>query len=228
MGAYWYEHGKSILLKTQNGVDFDVVSVIHNGRKAKSNDRNDETDIGFFDDGTLISTQRLEFSEHIRGDKRACTNITLAGPPYTTWREAGKDYTTRLDGPALFPYNGRVYALGRYNPYKARPLFKYYGSVFARKRTSLFEVTKGGLVCLSDVPSAGDTSYGGVVIKDGFVYACYYTSDIARDWPWLMGMVSPSEIRMVKMCLKDLEALADRRLKKYNEENLFQFIPAER
>jgi hypothetical protein len=36
----------------------------------------------------------------------------------------------------------------------------------------------------------------------------YYTSDITRDWPWIMGMVGPTEIRMAKVNLPSLEALA--------------------
>jgi hypothetical protein len=35
----------------------------------------------------------------------------------------------------------------------------------------------------------------------------YYTSDIARDWPWIMGMARPSEIRMAEVNLPSLEAL---------------------
>ena len=41
------------------------------------------------------------------------------------------------------------------------------------------------------------------------VYATYYTSPINHDFPWIMGMFSPSEIRMAKIDLSAVEALAD-------------------
>ncbi|MCP4755467.1 MAG: hypothetical protein GY866_31780 [Proteobacteria bacterium] len=218
--AYWFLHGKSVLLKTTDGMDFDYVSTIHNGKSGQVNDRNDETDFSFYDDGTLISTQRLEYSENLHGDKRACTNITLSKPPYHEWTEIGKDYTTRLDGPALFTYNNRVYAVGRHNPTVAGS--KHIGSLFTVKRTSLYLVSQKGLVKLSDIPSCGDTAYGGVVLKDGFLYATYYTNDTGKEWPWLYGMIQPSHIRMAKISLDLLEKVAIEKYEAYEKKGLFK------
>jgi hypothetical protein len=207
--VYWYEHGKSALLKSTDGMKWEMVSIIHNGRDEKTgaNDRNDETDIEFMPDGRMIATMRMEGSDSLFGDPKACTNIEVSSPPYTKWSEPVSDFTTRLDGPALFAYNGRIYAAGRFNPYKPGPV-NYFGSIFAKKRTSLFLVTEKGLVRLTDFPSAGDTSYNGVVIRDGFAYISYYTSNINRDWPWIMGMVSASDIRIAKVNLAGLEKAA--------------------
>ena len=209
--AYWFLHGKSILLKTTDGIDFEYVSIIHNGRQSQDNDRNDETDFSFYDDGTMISAQRLEYSEGLKGDKRACTNITMSKPPYTEWAEIGKDYTTRLDGPSLFTHNNRVYAVGRHNPIVTDS--KYIGSLFTVKRTSLYLVTEEGLVKLSDFPSCGDTSYGGVVLKDGYLFATYYTNNIEKEWPWLYGMIQPSHIRIAKISLDLLDRVASEKFK---------------
>ncbi|MCP4755089.1 MAG: hypothetical protein GY866_29780 [Proteobacteria bacterium] len=222
--AYWFLHGKSVLLKTTDGIDFEYISTIHNGKSAQVNDRNDETDISFHDDGTMISTQRLEYSENLHGDKRACTNITLSKPPYDAWTEIGKDYTTRLDGPCLFTHNNRVYAVGRYNPTVTRR--KFMGSLFTVKRTSLFLVTEKGLVRLSDFPSCGDTSYGGVVLKDGCAYATYYTNDIEKEWPWLYGMIQPSHIRLAKIPLDALERVASEKFEEYESKGLFKLNKA--
>ena len=74
-------------------------------------------------------------------------------------------------------------------------------------------VDEKGLTHLSDLPSAGDTSYPGVVIVDGYVYICYYTSNIKRDYPWVIGMFAPSDIMMAKISVKSLEELADLKLK---------------
>lgn len=199
--AYWHEHGKAMLFKSTDGIHWQPVSVIHEG------DRCDETAIEFMPDGTMISTQRLEYSDSWLGDSRACTGIKIANPPYTQWTGI-KDYSTRLDGPALFKYNGKVYAIGRRNPYTPE-LINKYGSILAKKRTSLWLVTPEKLVWLSDVPSAGDTSYAGYVIRDNTLYFSYYTSSIHHDYPWILGMIKESPIMMGKLDLNLLEQLAN-------------------
>ncbi len=198
--AYWHEHGKSALLKSNDGIHWSIVSIIYDG------DRCDETDIEFLPDGRMISTQRLEFSDSVFGDKRACTGIRVSNPPYTKWSGL-KDYTTRLDGPALFSYRGGVYAIGRHNPYSPGPI-NFYGSIFKKKRTSLYSVAPERLVYLSDVPSAGDTSYAGYVIKGDTIIFSYYTSDIKRDFPWILGMILKSPIMIAELELPSLERLA--------------------
>ena len=90
---------------------------------------------------------------------------------YFMWKQTKSD-VTRLDGPVLFSYNGRIYAVGRYQP-KIGFLTRH-GSILSRKRTSIFLVEEDKLIWLSDLPSAGDTSYGGIVIKDNYLYVCYY------------------------------------------------------
>ncbi|MCX7855656.1 MAG: hypothetical protein N2556_06740, partial [Anaerolineae bacterium] len=74
--------------------------------------------------------------------------------------------------------------------------------------TALFRVDEDRLTWLSDLPSAGDTSYAGVVILGDFLYISYYTNDIRRDVPWLMGMVLPSDIRIARVPLAALEGLS--------------------
>ena len=60
------------------------------------------------------------------------------------------------------------------------------------------------LIYLSDLPSCGDTSYTGVVIRGGDVYVSYYTNDVHTDYPWILGMVRPSDIRIAKIPLARL------------------------
>ncbi len=86
--------------------------------------------------------------------------------------------------------------------------FAQQGSIVSRKRTSLFRVKPEGLIYLTDLPSAGDTTYAGIVQRGDELLVDYYTSDISRDWFWLMGMISPSEIRMARVNLPALEQLA--------------------
>jgi len=199
MPTYWWEHGKSLLLKSSNGIRWEKVGIIYEGLK------NDETAIEFLPDGRMICTARLEGTGNYFGDITGCTLISVANKPYTKWKQT-KSYVTRLDGPVLFSYNNKIYALGRYQP-KIGFLTKQ-GSILSRKRTSIFLVEEDKLLWLSDLPSAGDTSYGGVVIKDGYLYVCYYTNDIKKDIPWVLGMISQSDIMMVKIDLSSLEKIA--------------------
>ena len=200
--AYWHEHGRSALFKSADGLQWEWVSAIYAG------ERNDETANEFLPDGRMIVTARLEGDDRAwhQGSKNAATLIAVAEPPFTEWATT-RSLTTRLDGPALFAYNGRVYAVGRYDP-EGRE--KWYGmsSLLGRKRTAIYEVRPDELVYLSDLPSAGDTSYAGVVLQDGYAYISYYSSDTTRDFAWLLGAVMPSDILMARVPLERLEELA--------------------
>ncbi|NPV87896.1 MAG: exo-alpha-sialidase [Anaerolineae bacterium] len=202
--AYWYEHGKSILIKSTDGIHWDIVSTIYEG------DRNDETEVIFLPDGRLLATARLEkgSGEGVFGHPEGSTLIAVAQPPYTQWKGI-ESKIARLDGPYLFIHNNQVYALGRFQPNLGRsgPLTDQ-GSILARKRTSLYQVREDGLIYLSDLPSAGDTSYVGLVVQGNTAYASYYTSRIDRDYPWILGMLSPSAIRMAKIDLIAMEKKA--------------------
>ncbi|MBD3342461.1 MAG: hypothetical protein GF353_25400 [Candidatus Lokiarchaeota archaeon] len=194
--VYWRDHGKSKLLKSKDGTSWNDWSVIYEGLK------NDETAIEFFPDGRLLCTARLEGSGNFLGDQRGCTLISVTDKPYKNWKRK-MSYLTRLDGPVLFSYDGKVYAVGRYQP--KRGFMTKQGSIFARKRTSIFLIEEDRLVWLSDLPSAGDTTYGGVVLKDGYLYVCYYTNDVKKDFPWVLGMISQSDIMMAQINLQRLK-----------------------
>ncbi len=198
--AYWHEHGRSQLLKSEDGLVWETVSYIWEG------ERNDETDFEFMADGRIISTARLEGKGTMWGDDAGSTLISVAEPPYTKWTHT-KSKVTRLDGPCLFAYNGRTYSVGRYQA-SHFPRFVEQGGLFARKRTSIFLVEPEGLTRLTDLPSAGDTSYAGIAIRGDEMYVSYYTSSIKRDPVWVQGMFEPSQIRMARVSLPALERLA--------------------
>jgi hypothetical protein len=61
---------------------------------------------------------------------------------------------------------------------------------------------------LTDLPSAGDTSYAGIVMQGDELIASYYTSPPQRDITWILGMLRPSNIRMARIDLRALERLA--------------------
>lgn len=210
-GGYWNEHGRSALFSSQDGLAWRRVTAIFEGGR-----RNDETDIEFLPDGSLIATARLEgeFAEWsysmFFGDPGGGTLVATSDAPYEHFNPSAFSQLTRLDGPALFAHGGRTFAVGRFQPDHDR-FFRRQGSLFARKRTSLFEVTPQGLTWLSDVPSAGDTSYAGVVPRGGEVYVCYYTSPIDGDVPWIVGMLNRTAIRMARINLASLLDLAEAR-----------------
>ena len=201
--GYWHEHGRSALFRSADGLAWEQVSTIHSG------DRNDETANAFLTDGRMLVTARLEGDDRAwhQGSKRAATLLAVAAPPYTEWATT-RSLTTRLDGPALFTHNGRVYAVGRYDP-EGRD--KWYGmsSLLGRKRTALYEVRPDALIYLSDLPSAGDTSYAGAVVRGDELTISYYTSDVRRDYPWLLGAVLPSDVYVARLSLARLEGVAD-------------------
>jgi hypothetical protein len=204
--GYWHEHGRSALFESLDGIDWRQVCPIYEGGR-----RNDETDIEFLADGSLRAVARLEgdFREWgynmFFGDPGGGTLIASAQPPFREFRAEAFSSLTRLDGPALFSHAGRVFAIGRYQPHPAQP-FTRQGSIFARKRTSLFDVRPDRLVWLSDLPSAGDTAYAGVAVHDGRLFVSYYTSRTDRDYPWIEGMLNATDIRLAAL---DLDTLAD-------------------
>jgi hypothetical protein len=199
--AYWNRHGRSILLRSGDGVRWSLVSWIWRG------EGNDETDFEWLPDGRMLATARLEVTpDRLLGNRDASTLLATAAPPYERWTYH-KSRVTRLDGPALFSHEGRIYALARYQA-GPRGVFTRLGGTLSRKRTSLFLVEPERLVRLSDLPSAGDTSYAGVVLKDGMLFASYYSSDIRRDYPWILGMVLPTDIRMAQVPLERVAELA--------------------
>jgi hypothetical protein len=200
--AYWNEHGASILLKSTDGREWTRVSVINEG------EANDETAIEFLPDGRMIATARLEVeADTVTGNPDASTLIAVAEPPYERWTYT-KSTVTRLDGPALFSHGGRVFAVARFQP-GSRSWPTYLGSTWSRKRTGIFRVEPDRLVYLSDLPSAGDTSYAGVVLRDGSLWTEYYTNRIDRDYPWLLGMFLPTDLRMARIPLEALLTVSD-------------------
>ncbi len=200
--AYWHEHGRSILLKSTDGENWEEVSEIYEGGA------NDETAIEFLPDGRMLSTARLEVSaDSIFGHPGAGTMIGIAEPPYTEWTRT-MSKVTRLDGPRLFQYDGAVWAVGRHNP-EPRRFPNYPASIVAKKRTALYKVEPDELIYLSSLPSGGDTSYAGVVVREDTAYVSYYTSPIEHDWPWIMGMLLESDILMAQIDLASMAGLAE-------------------
>jgi hypothetical protein len=91
--AYWHEHGRSALFRSNEAERWEQVSQIHEG------DANDETDFEFLPDGRILATARLEGTRTTSGVTRTGTLIAIAAPPYERWTYA-RSAVTRLDGRA--------------------------------------------------------------------------------------------------------------------------------
>jgi hypothetical protein len=201
--AYWKEMGRSALFRSEDGINWKFVSDIYVG------DNVNETAIEFSEDGGLIALVRLQGMKGDFGDNIAGTACAESRAPFTEW-QLTKNSVTRLDGPLMFRWKGRLYAAGRYQPERDGWLFQQ-GSILSRKRTSLFavDVEKGRLVWLSDLPSNGDTAYPGILLTDGRASIGYYTSPAGRDVPWIYGMFTSSWVQIAEMDLAGLERLAE-------------------
>ena len=199
--AYWKDHGRSILLRSTDGTHWEQVSVIQEGHG------NDETDIVFLPDGRLLATTRLEVTpDTVLGNYDGRTGLHVAAPPFTEWT-THESRLTRLDGPNLFTLDGQVFAVARYQP-DPNGFLTRMGGILSRKRTALYRVEPERLVRLSDLPSSADTSYAGVVVRDGFVWVDWYTSRVDRDWPWLFGMPLRTDIKLGRIPLDALRELS--------------------
>jgi hypothetical protein len=203
--AYWHQFHRNALFSTRDGIHFETVATISEGRFVN------EPEIEFLPDGRMLATGRADYRKksihQIIGIPQTSTVISVAEPPYIQWQETGESLVTRLDGPVMFSHKGRIYAVGRAHPHNGA-VFPRRGAVLSKKRTAIYEVHLDGLTHISNLPSCGDTSYPGAVVKDGFVYIAYYTNDIRKDYIWLFGMIEPTEIRMAKIPLKDLEQIS--------------------
>ena len=107
----------------------------------------------------------------------------------------------RLDGPVAFFYGERLFVVAR----------KHLLEPEARKRTSLYELTgdlDGGdlaIVERGELPSAGDTSYAGVAPIDHHRFLLtWYSSRIAADQPWIIGILRPTDIWQATLDLSHL------------------------
>jgi hypothetical protein len=212
--AYWHKFHHNALFTTTDGLNFEQIATISTGRYIN------EPEIEFLPDGRMIAIQRTDYRKEsfhqIIGVPQTSTVISISKPPYTEWQETAETQLTRLDGPVLFSHNGKVFGVGRAHPYNGA-IFPRRGAVLSKKRTAIYEVHPEGLTHISDLPSCGDTSYAGVVVRDNFVYIAYYTNDVHKDFIWLFGMMEPSEIRMVKIALDDLKRAADQVSSEHNQ-----------
>jgi hypothetical protein len=151
-----------------------------------------ETELVFMPSGKLLALVRMDGVENeLLGDAgRLRTKVCWSDAPYTSFSCPDELTGQRLDGPLAFFVGPRLYVVARKH---------LQGS--GRKRTSLFELTgtlEGGPLGIKEwgeLPSAGDTAYAGVAMRsDGKALVSWYSGRLAKDEPWLLGMIGVTNI----------------------------------
>ena len=191
-GTYYsaaYEDGdKSIVLFTSSdGSAWTKGATIY----GVSADTPLETELVFMPSGKLLALVRTDGSDaELLGGGALMTKVCWAGPPYDSFDCSQTLAGERLDGPVAFSWSSRLFVIAR----------RHLGASL-KKRTTLFELTgnldAGPLSIKSwgDFPSAGDTSYAGVAPIDANRFlVTWYSSELAKDSPWGVGILQASDI----------------------------------
>jgi hypothetical protein len=194
-GVYYsaaYEDGDLAvkLFSSTDGVNWTAGPLIYD----VSADTPLETELTFMPSGKLLALVRMDGTDdELLGDAgRLRTKICWADPPYSTFSCPSEFDGQRLDGPLSFFHDDRLFVIAR----------RHLHDGTIRKRTSLFEITGDfddggalGIEVWGDLPSAGDTSYAGYAPVDAdHIVTAWYSSDIAQDPDWILGMISASNI----------------------------------
>ena len=162
-----------------------------------------ETELVFMPSGLLLGLVRMDGIDfELLGQRgRSRTKICWASPPYDTFTCPAEFQGVRLDGPVSFFWRRRLFVIAR----------KHIPGPRVRKRTALYEIVGDldggplGIVEWGELPSAGDTSYAGVVpIGRSKILATRYSSPPEDDPSWLEGLVGRTDIWQATISLTRL------------------------
>lgn len=158
------------LYSSDDGVNYQLVT------KLAVTGRPNETTVRFLRNGDMVALVRRE------GGPSGSTNawIGTAKPPYTewSWKEAGQ----RVGGPNFIVLpDGSMLAGTRH--YGANQLYM----------TMLAEMTPDSLREVARFPSAGDTSYPGLLWYKGMLWMSYYSSHEGKSNVYLAKVKLPGK-----------------------------------
>lgn len=122
---------------------------------------------------------------------RLRTKVCWSRPPFARFTCPETLHGVRLDGSVAFYYGQQLFVIAR----------EHLRGPAIRKRTALYEITgdlEGGPIGirkLGEFPSAGDTSYAGVVaLGSGRFLVSWYSSPLKGDPSWITGFAGPTNI----------------------------------
>lgn len=177
---------KSALFQSTNGMDWSFISEI------VDQPGQDETSLDFVGEDIYV-VSRFEPDNNWLGSRLNGTCVYKSTNPYTKWDLLETDHRFKIDSPNLFTVDQKLFGIGRYQPEVDRFLCRL-GSIFSTKRTAVYQIDEGKINFIASFPSCGDTSYAGVVTQGGRLYVSYYSSRLKNDIPWIIGMLSPTDI----------------------------------
>jgi len=153
-----------------------------------------ETELVFTPSGRrMLGLVRMDGTdEELLGNRgRLRTKVCWANRPYRGFTCPQELTGVRLDGAAAWWWSGRLFVIAR----------KHLKTDDFKKRTALYEITgnlERGPIRIrehGELPSAGDTSYAGIVRLRGPLFAAsWYSSPPAGDPGWLVGFNRQTDI----------------------------------
>jgi hypothetical protein len=170
-------------LSSPDGIAWTPVSLIYDS----FDDVPTEAELHFYGD-IAVSLVRLDNGATLLDEGH--TAICVARKPWTAW-DCGRKLDKRLDGPVWFTHRDREIVIARKHlpeTYKRTAVYELHGDLTDPKAAITLEE-------LAELRSAGDTAYVGAALIGGDQYlVSWYSSDLADDPIWLVGMFSPSDI----------------------------------
>lgn len=140
------------LYKTTDGLDYTFITEMNVTRFPS------EATLRFLEDRTMIALVR----------RRGPAWIGVSQPPYVKWK--WNKSACRIGGPNFLILENGMWACGRL----------YVGNIKKLKElktfTALYKMSLNSLDPVLEFPSSGDTSYPGMVYRDGLLYISYYSS----------------------------------------------------
>jgi hypothetical protein len=174
----------------------------------KSKDTPLETELIFAPSGKrMLGLVRMDGNDFdlLGFQGRLRTKVCWARRPYTSFRCPQELKGVRLDGAVAWRWRGRLFVIAR----------KHLKGEGIRKRTALYEIRGDqehgplSIVELGELPSAGDTSYAGIVRLGGSRFlTTWYSSSPAEDPSWIEGFGGRTDIWKATL---DLSRLPKRR-----------------
>ena len=142
---------KATFYRSRDGANYEKLIPVVNIDKGVGEDK-----ILFLEDDSALCLFR-----HETGNKMAF--LGKAKPPYEEWKWSLLNY--RIGGPNMIQLpDGRILAVTRLYDKKVRTSLSW------------LDPEKGKLTECLKLPSGGDTSYAGLVWKDGLLWISYYSS----------------------------------------------------
>ena len=204
-GVYYsaaYEDGdlRVVLYRSTDGVRWHKGSLIY----GISKDTPLEAELVFSPTGKrMLALVRMDGTDDVLFGNRdhLRTKVCWSKRPYRHFSCPQTLNGVRLDGPVAFRWNQRLFVIAR----------KHLTGEDYRKRTALYEVKgnmEGGplrIIEWGELPSAGDTSYAGVVPLGGSRFlTTWYSSPPAEDPSWLVGFNGQTDIWQATLDLSRL------------------------